>query len=737
MNRDPFDTLRSRNPAPPKSLPEAPMAEATRITHGHPSVRRGLAIAAAAAAVVLVAGGGWLIWSRTGGRQTVVGPTTTTTIAAAEDDQAPPPDWDRSALLVYFLKDGVLTPVMRDLRVLNANPLPDLGPLALELLLSGPGAWDAAPLPDPVAAAEAQLTTAIPDGTRVLSFNIADSVAVVDFSAEFAAAPPEALAQVVFTLTNGQQGAGAVHFLIEGEKQAVDPTTLTLLPEDGPGSVPEAWPEVDPTIFISVLGEGRIASPPLGAALHYPWDISGSVRGPVSQVQVTLSSLDGELLWQELVDITEADCITVGETCGGPQGWYHFTPQVPEAVTSHRGWAILTAVRIGPDGDGFLLSSHPIWLKPYDEADGPRDTGAATTTTMGTIDDAPTVVVYFLDADTGAAVPVARDLSVLNVRPLPDLGPLAVELLLSGPGAWSAAPLDEPVAAAEARLATAIPEGTELLSFDIAEGTATVDLSAEFLSGDPATLNARFAQLVFTLTRLEGVENVRVLVAGSAASPLAGEPGPLTWQDVDGLVPPAVIAYPPLGGTLYLPDIIVAGGFGRLTLTLIDGDGTQLWSASVVGGTDCCAAAEVPADLVDYGRWVTLQATGPEGGAAGAAFEMPIWLEPGPSPETTTTFGLGDLQPFPPDMSAGCAPDTVRDLAAFEDALAEGRRDLADLCALLGVPDWITGSGLWIPVYDLADGSRLYLGYAGPGADGLIYANLVSPDGTTRDLLGG
>jgi hypothetical protein len=40
-------------------------------------------------------------------------------------------------------------------------------------------------------------------------------------------------------------------------------------------------------------------------------------------------------------------------------------------------------------------------------------------------------------------------------------------------------------------------------------------------------------------------------------------------------------------------------------------------------------------------------------------------------------------------------------------------------------------------VYDLADGSRLYLGYAGPGADGLIYANLVSPDGTTRDLLRG
>ena len=88
-------------------------------------------------------------------------------------------------------------------------------------------------------------------------------------------------------------------------------------------------------------------------------------------------------------------------------------------------------------------------------------------------------------------------------------------------------------------------------------------------------------------------------------------------------------------------------------------------------------------------------------------------------------------------MSTGCAPETARDLASFEAALANGPLSLQDLCALVGVPDWETGSGLWIPVYDLADGSRLYLGYAGPGADDLMYANLVSPDGKVRDLLGG
>ena len=70
-----------------------------------------------------------------------------------------------------------------------------------------------------------------------------------------------------------------------------------------------------------------------------------------------------------------------------------------------------------------------------------------------------------------------------------------------------------------------------------------------------------------------------------------------------------------------------------------------------------------------------------EGGAAGAAFEMPIWLEPDVPftdepdiPEaTTTTFGLGDLQPLPrTTCSTGCAAETVRDLAAFEAALADG-----------------------------------------------------------------
>jgi spore germination protein GerM len=465
MNRDPFDTLRSRNPAPPESLPEAPMAVASRITAGRPTLRRGLAIAAAAAALVLVAGGGWLIWSRTGDRP-VVGPATTTTAPevtttlAAVVDEVP-------EIVVYFFKDGALMPVARDLRVLNVNPLPELGPLALELLLWGPGAWDAAPLPDPVAAAEAELTTAIPAGTKVLRLAVEDGIAAADLSAEFAAASPQAIAQVVYTLTGPHLEAEAVRFLIEGIPQVVGSLTSGL-----------------------------------------------------------------------------------------------FTPYLEPAV--------------------------------------------------------------------------------------------------GGSGMDSV--------------------GREILS----------------------------------------------------------------------LYRPAVmIEDPALGGTLRAGEAVTLVTRGEnATLTLIGADGTLLWNAwAPHDGEPPYLPPEVIEAAGGHGVWVTLLVTGIEGGAAGASCEIPVWLEPEVPftdepdlPEATTTtvgFGLGEMRPLPEGLLTGCAAETARDLASFEAALANGPLSLEDLCALVGVPDGEVGSGLWIPVYDLDDGSRLYLGYTGPGGGGLIYANLVRPDGTMRDLLGG
>ena len=478
MNRDPFDTLRSRNPAPPESLPEAPMTLASRITGGRPTLRRGLAIATAAAAVVLIAGGGWLIWSRGGDGREVVGPATTL-VPETTTTSVPPAQEEVPELVVYFLKDDALMPVARDLRVLNVRPLPELGPLALDLLLWGPGAWDAGPLPEPVAAAEAELTSAIPEGTEVLGLTVADGVAAVDFSAEFAGASPQAIAQVVYTLTGPYLEAQAVRFLIAGVPQVIGSLTSGL-----------------------------------------------------------------------------------------------FTPYLEPAST----------------------------------------------------------------------------------------------------------------------------------------GTGLDSIGRDFL---------------------------------------------------DQFRPALMVEHPALGGTLRAGEAEAVALFSPLdaaevTLTLNAADGTLLWSALARPSDPACsscpnqpAVIPVPPEVLQaaggYGVWATLraEATASDGSVLDPA-EIPVWLEPEvpftdepeiPEATTTTAPGLGGTRPVMSGHLAGCAPETARDLAAFEAALAGGPLSLEDLCALVGMPDWETGSGLYIPVYELADGSLLYLGYAG-GIDDPIYALLESPDGTTRNLLG-
>jgi hypothetical protein len=486
MNHDPFDTLRSRNPAPPGSLPEAPPAEATRITSAHPSLRRGLAIAAAAAAVVLVTGGGWLLWSQTGGRSTVVGPTTTTSTTIRGTTTMPATVEDAPIVVVYFLDTNTLVPVARDLSVLNVRPLPDLGPLTVELLLSGPGAWDAAPLPDPVAAAEAQLTTAIPEGTTLLNLTTADGIATVDLSAAFAAASPEALAQVVFTLTGGYQEADAVRFLIEGVPQGVTSPYLSISqPHLVPASASSSL--VDPvtrSTFGYLMGAGMVQTPPLGGTTRSRFLVLGVARGSEARVGISVRDGNGTVLWEEVASF--AGCATEWSACDGADQYVNFGTAVSAGLVDYGRWVTLTAYLVDPSGLESILASRPVWLAPYDPATDEFGTSGVTTT-MG---------------------------------------------------------------------------------------------------------------------------------------------------------------------------------------------------------------------------------------------------------ETTTSPGLGDLQPFPADLLTGCAAETARDLAAFEAALVNGPISLQDLCAVVGMPDYQTGSGLFIPAYDLADGSRLFLGYDAPWGAGLIYARLVSPDGTTRDLLG-
>lgn len=389
MNRDPFDSLRERNPVPPATLPDAPMKVASAIASGRLSWRRGLAIAGAAAAVVLVTGSGWLLWSRGSSRDTRETATQITTTADAAAPTTPTGQETNEApiVVVYFLDDvSTLVPVARDLNVLNVRPLPDLGPLTLDLLLWGPGAWDAGPLPDPVAAAEAQLSSAIPTGTEVVGLEVAGGVAMVDLSAEFAAAPPEALAQVVFTATR-LEGVQAVRFLIEGDPYWLLEETTALVPA---ASAPADAAIVDPVTrltFEGLLPTVMIEMPALGG--YFNGIAVGVARPADATVGVTLHDSAGTPIW---AGDARSTCGTPWSDCRGEGDWSVFTVIVEGSAAADQ-WLTLTAFLYDAQGERQVEISYPVLWQSPDPAEVTTTTTPSPTTTTTTVPDAsPTTI---------------------------------------------------------------------------------------------------------------------------------------------------------------------------------------------------------------------------------------------------------------------------------------------------------------------------------------------------------
>jgi hypothetical protein len=94
---------------------------------------------------------------------------------------------------------------------------------------------------------------------------------------------------------------------------------------------------------------------------------------------------------------------------------------------------------------------------------------------------------------------------------------------------------------------------------------------------------------------------------------------------------------------------------------------------------------------------------------------------------------LGTRQQPVGEHLSDCAPDTARSLPPFEQALAEEEQSFATLCQHIGRPDWQTGSGLIIYIYELEDGSEVWLGFA--NLNQLAYAILRTAGEQQVDLL--
>jgi Sporulation and spore germination/Immunoglobulin-like domain of bacterial spore germination len=133
----------------------------------------------------------------------------------------------------------------------------------------------------------------------------------------------------------------------------------------------------------------------------------------------------------------------------------------------------------------------------------------------------------------------------------PRVGTAALEALLEGPDSFEEG----------YGLRTAIPDGTQLLGLSINDGIARVDLTSEFeTGGGSASMQARLAQVVYTITQFPTVKGVVFSLDGEPIDVLGGEgiiiDHPLTRRDYADLLPAILVLRPALTEAVESPVLI-------------------------------------------------------------------------------------------------------------------------------------------------------------------------------------
>jgi len=245
---------------------------------------------------------------------------------------------------------------------------------------------------------------------------------------------------------------------------------------------------------------------------------------------------------------------------------------------------------------------------------------AATTTTAGPTGSTPNGSV----TTTTSPEALTRQIDVFFVRGDklatggyeavgPTVGRQAMDALLAGPAHQNAI----------AGMGTQIPEGTELLDLKVVDGTATVDLSKEFVSGGGSlSMQLRVGQVVFTLTQFDTVKRVDFLIDGVEPDGLGGEGLPTSYEGRSSFedITPLILPESPTPGQVVVAPFDITGISNTFEATL-------QWSVRTTEG-----------DLLDEGfttatagsgTWGTFSITADTGQAAGNAV-ITLWEE---SPE--------------------------------------------------------------------------------------------------------
>lgn len=156
-------------------------------------------------------------------------------------------------------------------------------------------------------------------------------------------------------------------------------------------------------------------------------------------------------------------------------------------------------------------------------------------------DGTSSIAVYFLR--DGKIAPVRREIPATL-----DPERAALRKLLEGPTDDEAAD----------GLVSAIPAGTKLLGLSLDGGVATVDLSGTFDDGGgSASMLGRVAQVVATLTRVQGVKRVGFKLDGESVTAIGGEgvvvDPPIGRRAIEAQTPQILIESPLPGDTVSSP----------------------------------------------------------------------------------------------------------------------------------------------------------------------------------------
>ena len=257
--------------------------------------------------------------------------------SAAPSATATPAPGGTSIVRAYFVLGGEpgsvgLVPVLREVPQTTA-----VAKAAMNALLAGPTTAESG---------ERTVTTAIPEGTRLLSVSIKNGVATVDLSTEFdsgggTASMQYRLAQVVYTLTQFST-VRSVIFEIEGATVTVIGGEGVTL--DGPQARADYTDQL-PSIFVD--------RPAYGAAIGNPGRVAGNANVFEATFRVALLDASGQTLVDEQV------MATCGTGCRGT-----FDVSLRYTVGKAQ-WGTLRAYDLSAkDGSPQDVRDYPVWLTP-------------------------------------------------------------------------------------------------------------------------------------------------------------------------------------------------------------------------------------------------------------------------------------------------------------------------------------------------------------------------------------